>query len=977
MRILIFTLVLSLASLGLFAQEWNITDPEFNALGTLTETTIINGLTIYATEEKDVTVDDNSKSINGMDFEYRLKLGGSGTFEEGVPVGRVVSFDIPANATLSIALQSSSSSSDRELLVVDANTEDTLTIMPALGETIGWVDYEYEGEATTLWVYSKSSGINLYYIKAEAPTIPVEPADPLAIFDPAEVDPATLPDGMSIVEIDGKTMLQVVVDGWNSIIDVPEFTFEPGMKAFAEFKYVVAQEDFAASQINAAVQLIDTVNLMTVSWSPDPLPTTTGLIQSNPSGEFVKTSAAAAPTMRVVHQVQFFGQETSSWGAVAGDTLWVGKVRAYKVDENTIFDPATYDPDELVDGMEIVEIDGKKMLQVVVNGWNSTLDIPEFTFEEGDKAFATFKYVVAQEDFTASQINAAVQLIDTVNLMTVSWSDDPVASTTGIIQSNPSGEFVRGSADISETMKVAHQVQFFGQETSSWGAVAGDTMWVGKVRAYKVDENTIFDPATYDPDDFTDGMELVEIDGETYLKVVVDGWNSILDVPEFTLPENVKAKCTFKYTVGQTEYTASQINAAVQLIDTVNLMTVSWSPDPVASTTGIIQSNPSGEFVEKTADIAATMKVVHQVQFFGQETSSWGAVAGDTMWVGKVTVEDATPPDPNIIIDPATFDGALGEGWEIVEIDGESYFKVAVDGWNSWMNVPEYTFPEGKNAFHAQVMYEAGTSGAALDGLKIFLKFSDSGWTEIGAGSASASTEFKDYVVTLASNEGNVAGVFQVAIQDANNGWSAISGDFMYISKVTAVTTAPITFVIDDTKYKMYDGFSIRGSWLTESGLFDSEWNDGVNHAEFADSTEANPVPDNIWEYTVDLVADGGANIWHWGFLDLEDNWLVTGDDPSFTVVDETPQTLTYVVGGTNADLFANPMLKVYPNPATSTLFFNSAYVSSVDIYTLTGAKVLNATSNRIDISGLNNGSYIVKIHGNEGDVVISKFVKR
>ena len=43
MRILIFTLVLSLTSLGLFAQEWNITDPEFNALGTLTETTTIDG----------------------------------------------------------------------------------------------------------------------------------------------------------------------------------------------------------------------------------------------------------------------------------------------------------------------------------------------------------------------------------------------------------------------------------------------------------------------------------------------------------------------------------------------------------------------------------------------------------------------------------------------------------------------------------------------------------------------------------------------------------------------------------------------------------------------------------------------------------------------------------------------------------------------------------------------------------------------
>ena len=118
------------------------------------------------------------------------------------------------------------------------------------------IEFEYTGDPTTIYMFSSASGINIYYLKAEAIEEPVEPEEPIvgvstdeyAIFDPAAVNEDLLPEGMKIVEINGRKWLQVVVNGWNSILNVPEFVFEPGMTAYAEYKYVVAQTEYTASQ---------------------------------------------------------------------------------------------------------------------------------------------------------------------------------------------------------------------------------------------------------------------------------------------------------------------------------------------------------------------------------------------------------------------------------------------------------------------------------------------------------------------------------------------------------------------------------------------------------------------------------------------------------------------------------------------------------------------------------------------------------
>lgn len=147
--------------------DWNISNAEFNALGKLTETTIINGLTIYAASDKAVEIDDKGpKNYDEVGYPYRLKLGGTGAFDKntGLPTNRVLSFDVEGSGTITVLAMSSSNDADRELAISAGSKDNVLGIAPALGTSLTSTSIEYTGDATTIYLYSKSSGINLYRI---------------------------------------------------------------------------------------------------------------------------------------------------------------------------------------------------------------------------------------------------------------------------------------------------------------------------------------------------------------------------------------------------------------------------------------------------------------------------------------------------------------------------------------------------------------------------------------------------------------------------------------------------------------------------------------------------------------------------------------------------------------------------------------------------------------------------------------------
>ncbi len=114
-----------------------------------------------------------------------------------------------------------------------------------------------------------------------------------------------------------------------------------------------------------------------------------------------------------VGYVQVAGQETTNWTAVTGDTLWLGKITAVEVDPQAIFDPAAYDPADLPAGMSIVDLDGVKYCQVILNGENSYLTTYPYTIGSDATNIRTkTKYSNGVSGFEMSKIGIGIYIYD-------------------------------------------------------------------------------------------------------------------------------------------------------------------------------------------------------------------------------------------------------------------------------------------------------------------------------------------------------------------------------------------------------------------------------------------------------------------------------------------------------------------------------------------------------------------------------------
>lgn len=162
----IFTLIATIiVAMSANAQEqkvWNFSDWEETTFDAVTTT---DGLTIMADGENTVVIDGNNKTIEGANNTYkctkRLKLGGTGNAE-----ARNLNFEVSGPCTINVGLISSSSSADRTLNVATGTFDNVVASLQALGSPAQEQSYKYEGnEPTTVYLYSPSSGVNIYYIE--------------------------------------------------------------------------------------------------------------------------------------------------------------------------------------------------------------------------------------------------------------------------------------------------------------------------------------------------------------------------------------------------------------------------------------------------------------------------------------------------------------------------------------------------------------------------------------------------------------------------------------------------------------------------------------------------------------------------------------------------------------------------------------------------------------------------------------------
>jgi hypothetical protein len=140
---------------------WNFSDATFQTLPSpITTETVIDGLTLIADSTNTMGYGNNTKSIDGIDFTQRLQLNGSGS-----PTGRALKFVVTGACTVTIYGITGSNNNNRDIALSDGTTEiGTHTFG---GTAIDKATLSYTGEAATLYIYSKNSGINLYGVKVD------------------------------------------------------------------------------------------------------------------------------------------------------------------------------------------------------------------------------------------------------------------------------------------------------------------------------------------------------------------------------------------------------------------------------------------------------------------------------------------------------------------------------------------------------------------------------------------------------------------------------------------------------------------------------------------------------------------------------------------------------------------------------------------------------------------------------------------
>lgn len=170
MKKLFVLLVIALSAIGASGQgvqEWNFST--WNT-GDYTEEITKDGLTLYATSGKKITVDGNTKTVDGIKYTQRLKFGDTGKFDKsGKPLNRVISFGVSGNCDIYIVLAHGSSSGDARDLKIDAVIEGNKTNIGSISVNAneiksGTVVYN-QTKPATIYIYSGNSGINLYDIK--------------------------------------------------------------------------------------------------------------------------------------------------------------------------------------------------------------------------------------------------------------------------------------------------------------------------------------------------------------------------------------------------------------------------------------------------------------------------------------------------------------------------------------------------------------------------------------------------------------------------------------------------------------------------------------------------------------------------------------------------------------------------------------------------------------------------------------------
>jgi len=174
--LLIILIVITVGATSLAQTVWNFSNAPFGATGAAGGTAVIDLKANYSSPDgltigTDGTVlwtglTANAKTIDGTAYTYRLQTGGGGAPAAGskIPTTRYLKFRVSGNSSIKVGVGSSSSGTARTIIIVNSDQTylDSITGVDA----VQTYSYNYTGSSNTIYLYSRASGINYYYLSA-------------------------------------------------------------------------------------------------------------------------------------------------------------------------------------------------------------------------------------------------------------------------------------------------------------------------------------------------------------------------------------------------------------------------------------------------------------------------------------------------------------------------------------------------------------------------------------------------------------------------------------------------------------------------------------------------------------------------------------------------------------------------------------------------------------------------------------------
>lgn len=166
------------------------------------------------------------------------------------------------------------------------------------------------------------------------------------------------------------------------------------------------------------------------------------------------------------------------------------------------------------------------------------------------------------------------------------------------------------------------------------------------------------------------------------------------------------------------------------------------------------------------------------------------------------------------------------------------------------------------------------------------------------------------------------------------------------------------TWIAADPTFNEVD--AITGATQISHGTRVCSWN-GKNVNEIV-------VPDGNYTVTMELTdKHSQGNLGTFTFVKGPDSQTLTpAAVPSFANI--SIKWTPTATGLENVSL--NNFVDIYPNPTNSSVFISGFDVRQVDIYTITGSRILTSKEQNINLSPLPKGVYFIVVRANAGTVI-------